>query len=111
MIESGLKSFRAVQERVLGKEITYIHQGEEYRVIAVLGKTIFRTQDDYGAYIRYEARDFIVKAGLLNFEPESGDKIICLGSTYEVLAPHGESVSRWSDPEKTALRIHTKEVL
>lgn len=111
MIESGLLSLRAAQERVIGKKITYIHRGDEYRIIAVLGKTIFRTQDDYGTFVRYEARDFIVRAGLLNFEPEAGDKIKCLGSTYEVLAPQGESVSRWSDPQKTALRIHTKEVL
>ena len=27
---------------------------------------------------------------------------------YEVLAPNGEPVWRWSDPYRTALRVHTK---
>lgn len=110
MLESAARSLREAQLLSAASDIVYRHHGGTLSLKAVAGRTVFRTSDDSGAYVRTETRDFIVPAGLLDFEPEVGDEIVFAGSVYEVLAPGGESVWRWSDRFKTALRIHTKEI-
>jgi hypothetical protein len=42
--------------------------------------------------------------------PLRGDKIGDDGLVYEVMAPAGQQVWRWSDPFGKAYRIHTKKV-
>ena len=108
MIGSALESLRRIQSDVLSMPIIYRHNGREIHLSAVLGKTVFRSTDEYGTWMRTESRDFIVPAGKLDFEPERGDVIVLSGSEYEVLAPAGEPVWRWSDPYRTAMRIHSK---
>ena len=53
------------------------------------------------------SRDGAAKAEL-GLGPEKGDVSWCDGGEYEVLAPNGEPVWRWSDPHRTAMRIHAK---
>ena len=67
-----------------------------------------RSTDVDGIWTRVETRDFIVGKALIDFEPQVGDEIEFLGSTYEVLAPSGEPAWRWSDAFHTAYRIHAK---
>lgn len=108
MIGSAVKSLRDIQSGVLSRPVVYKRGGTELNVSAVPGRTVFRSSNEYGAWVRTETRDFIVPAGELDLEPETGDVIVFDGEEYEVLAPAGEPVWRWSDPYRTAKRVHTK---
>ena len=108
MIETGMDALRAAQIDALATDAVYRRGADERSVKAVLGRTVFRSQNDYGAWVRTESRDFIVTAEQLDIEPQAGDEIVYQGDVYEGLAPSGEPVWRWSDPQQTALRIHTK---
>ena len=52
--------------------------------------------------------DFIIQADEMEFDPEPGDLILADGRLYEVMNLGGEAW-RWSDPFRTAYRIHTKD--
>lgn len=108
MIGSAVKSLRDIQSNALSHPARYRHGERELTVSVVPGKTVFRSSNEYGGWIRTESRDFIISAGQFDFEPEKGDAIVFAGEEYEVLAPAGEPVWRWSDPYRTAMRIHTK---
>jgi len=73
---------------------------------ACIGSTLFRTENEYGVTIRERSVDFLVAAP--GFIPERGDEIRWDGNKYEVLAPNGEPVWRFSDNFGKSLRIHTK---
>ena len=108
MIGSAVKSLRDIQSGVLSRPVVYKRGGTEFNVSAVPGRTVFRSSNEYGAWVRTETRDFIVPKELLPFEPQVGDEVEFLGATYEVLAPNGEPAWRWSDAFHTAYRIHAK---
>ena len=109
MIKSAVEHLRAIQMQSLAVEIGYTPiGGGELSVRAVVGRTVFRSTDVDGIWTRIETRDFIVGKALIDFEPQVGDEIEFLGSTYEVLAPSGEPAWRWSDAFHTAYRIHAK---
>lgn len=76
---------------------------------AVVGRTVFRAEDSYGIVTRTESRDFIVRAEAMPEEPRKGDSFVWKDTVYEVLAPNGEPVWRWSDGYRNTRRIHTKE--
>src|SRR5574344_579045 len=109
VLSEAMNALRATEEQWFGEEIDYVPlDGVRYKVTAVPGRTVFRQQNEYGAFVRTETRDFIVKRESLAAEPRKGDEIVDGGKTYEVLAPNGEPAWRWSDPTHTAYRIHTK---
>lgn len=108
MIRAGIAALRAAQLDALAVDATYRHGSSAKSVRAVVGRTVFRSANDYGAWIRTQAWDFIVPEGQLDGEPEAGDVIEFDGDGYEVLAPNGEPAWRWSDPCRSAKRIHTK---
>ena len=68
MIGSALESLRRIQSDVLSRPIIYRHNGREIHLSAVLGKTVFRSTDEYGTWMRTESRDFIVppESSILN---------------------------------------------
>ena len=109
MIKSGIEALRAIQMANVASDVVYRRLGgEALTVKAVVGRTVFRSTDESGIWTRIETRDFIVGKALIDFEPQVGDEIEFLGSTYEVLAPSGEPAWRWSDTFHTAYRIHAK---
>ena len=109
MIKSGIEALRAIQMANVASDVVYRRLGgEALTVKAVVGRTVFRSTDESGIWTRIETRDFIVGKALIDFEPQVGDEIEFLGSTYEVLAPSGEPAWRWSDAFHTAYRIHAK---
>lgn len=110
MLESAINALREVQANILSHRVAYMRGGEGGYVRATIGRTIFRTTNEYGSWVRTESQDFIFRKGELDLVPQVGDIIIFDGSEYEVLAPHGESVWRWSDPYHSAIRVHTKLV-
>ena len=91
MLRNAIDALRAAEEEWFGEEIAYVPLGGvRYEVAAVPGRTVFRQQNEYGAYVRTETRDFIVRREHLAAEPQKGDEIVYGGKTYEVLAPNGE---------------------
>lgn len=97
--------------RTLAVPVTYERRsGRQIPVNATLGRTLFRAENEYGITVRIESRDFLISASELTDEPERGDVVIYNGRRYEVLAPNGEPVWRWSEPYQRTRRIHTKDV-
>lgn len=88
-------------------------------LLATVGRTQFETTDDNGVVEAWESRDFIVsKSDMVlsstAIEPARGDRITQTlnGATcvFEVMAPAGQPVWRWSDSRRYRMRIHTKLV-
>ncbi len=109
MLREAISALRDAESDCFGEEIQYAPTGgEPYGVTAVPGRTVFSQRNEYGLYVRVETRDFIIRREQLAAEPQRGDEIVFDSRRYEVLAPGGEPVWRWSDPMHTAYRIHTK---
>lgn len=105
--------------RHLSRLVTYRRGTLAAEVVATIGKTVFRVDDQYGGQIRSESRDYLVLAADLVLGgnamlPQRGDQIReTVGDTvfvYEVLAPGDEPCFRFSDPYRQTLRIHTKQI-
>ena len=109
MLKSGIDALRAIQMANIASDVVYRRLGGETAAIkAVVGRTVFRSMNEYGAWVRTETRDFIIPAGQLDLEPQTGDEVVFDGGVYEVLAQYNEPVWRWSDPYRKAIRVHTK---
>ena len=52
MIRSGIDALRSAQLDVLSTDVTYRRGGMETSVKAVVGRTVFRSTNDYGAWVR-----------------------------------------------------------
>ena len=111
LLESASKWLDAQRRENLSVSIIYHpKKGGSSEILATLGRTLFRTENQYGITTRIESRDFLVLADDLPNDPERGDTIIYNGCRYEVLAPNGEPVWRWSGAYHSTRRIHTKEI-
>ena len=109
MLSEGMAALRSAESEWFGEQIVYRRSdGVSYEIVAVPGQTRFHARNDSGVFISQQVRDFIVRPGEIAGEPVQGDEIVFQGEVYEVLAPNGEPVWRWSDPLRTAMRIHTK---
>jgi len=110
MLEQASAWLEARRLRELSVPAVYVRRnGEQIPVNVTPGRTVFRAEDQYGVTVRIESRDFLIAASELSNEPEQGDSIIYNGFRYEVLAPNGEPVWRWSGTCHWTRRIHTKE--
>ena len=110
MLEEAAKWISAQTLAHLSVPVLYrARGGEETRLDAVVGSTVFRAEDGGGMVVETETRDFIVPAAALPAEPARGDSIVWRGTVYAVLAPDGSPCWRWSDGYRTMKRIHTKE--
>ena len=88
-------------------------QVTEATVNATYGRTSYEVEDDYGLRVGAEVTDFLILADELVTmfgEPRAGDRIVADGRAFEVLALGGQGHWRWSDPYRTTMRIHAKEV-
>ena len=111
LLENAAAWLNDQREECLSVPIEYrFRSGGSVGLTASVGRTLFRAENEYGVTIRVESRDFLVSAEKLPDEPQSGDRIVHAGRVYEVLAPNGEPVWRWSGPQHVTRRIHTKEI-
>ena len=109
LLEAGAAWLADQLQESLSVPVEYICRGGEgVPVKATIGRTLFRAEDQYGITTRVESRDFLILADDLPVTPARGDVIIFDGCRYEVLAPNGEPVWRWSGTENLVRRIHTK---
>ena len=111
ILESSAEWLDQKREECLSVPIIYLFKdGGSLELTATIGRTLFRAENEYGVTIRVESRDFLISTGKLSAPPQRGDRIIYAGRRYEVLAPNGEPVWRWSGTGQLVRRIHTKEI-
>jgi len=119
LLERASAWLHGQRARHLARLVTYRRDAESVELAATVGETVFRIDDGAGALLRVESRDYLVTAADLVLGgspavPQRGDRIRETQGTrvfvYEVMAPGDEPHWRWSDPYRTTLRIHTKQV-
>lgn len=74
---------------------------------AKIGKTLFRTEDQYGVSVRTMQIDFITCEDDFSATPEVGDMIQYDGKKFQICAPNDEPCWRWHITGKQK-RIHAK---
>ena len=110
MLESAAQWLRDQTLDHLSVAVEYCPKdGDSKTIRAVIGTTLFQSENDYGIVTSTESRDFMVSAEELPDEPRRGDVIVWHATRYEVLAPGSEPCWRWSDAFHLIRRIHTKE--
>lgn len=111
MLEDAANWLNQQREECLSVSVTYQPKnGTPVPVTAAVGRTLFRAENEYGVTVRTESRDFLISVSELPAEPQRGDRIVYANRQYEVLAPNGEPVWRWSGSQMVTRRIHTKEI-
>lgn len=99
------------------------HRANRSKIIdtAWMGRTPFRVNEEVEgrAKIEWQERDYLIPVADLKIDgvlikPQLGDWIeqiipaVANPNTYKVSAPQGEQIWRYSDPQETVFRIHTK---
>ena len=113
LLRSGSQWLEQMRTAHMTSPVEYRTPGsppDSYTVNATYGKTDYEVTNDYGATIRTHVIDFLIMGEELNLEPKPGDAIVADGQKYEVMNLAGEGCWRWSDPYRTTLRIHTKDI-
>ena len=122
LLKTGSEWLENQRTEHMTRPVTYGRGTEALEgVLATVGRTVFRVDTGYGQSERSEARDYLILAAVLILVvdedpvlPEPGDQIVEVAGgkayTYEVMAPGGEPVWRYSDLYRKTLRIHTKLV-
>ena len=90
--------------------VEYRRDAQTINVHATFGETRFDVEDSSGATVGSHVWDFLILDAGLGLKPEPGDEIVVDGQVYEVMNLASEGCWRWSDPYRTTLRIHTREM-
>jgi hypothetical protein len=110
LLRQGSQWLEQQRDAFCSSPVTYLRDIVSYPVNATFGRTNYEVADDYGATIQTHVVDFLILAESLPFEPEPADVIVADDRKYEVMNLGGEGCWRWSDPYRTTMRIHTKDV-
>jgi hypothetical protein len=93
--------------------VTYRRGETEAALDATFGRTEYQVEDDFGVVVAAHVTDFLVataEPAPVFGEPQPGDRIVADGVAYEVMSLGNQGHWRWSDPYRTTMRIHTKDV-
>jgi hypothetical protein len=113
LLRQGSEWLESMRERHCSSQVTYRREAVELVVNATFGRTEYEVEDDYGLRVGAQVTDFLILADDLSptfDEPEAGDQIVADGRLYEVMPLSGQGHWRWSDPYRTTMRIHTKDM-
>jgi len=120
VLRNGLSWLTAILQQQAAVSVTYRRGSDETAgITAIVGRTEFEATDDEGGVLRSQSRDYLIAPADLVIDgsqtlPNVGDKILeTVGSEthlYEVLTLGVEGHWRWSDPFRTLMRIHTRQV-
>ena len=111
MLQAGSAWLSGQQRSYCSTPVEYRRGVDSHTVEAVLGQTNYDVVDEYGGRVGAQVADFLVRAEAFPFDtPQPGDQIVYDGVVYEVMDLAGQGHWRWSDPDRTMLRIHTREV-
>ncbi len=117
MLQNGSAWLENQRVKRCSRKVIYARGSATVEVNATTGRTIFVVNDDYGAQVRTESRDYLILAAELLLAgnqalPEVGDQVREQAGSqtfvYEVVAPGGEPHFRYSDSYRQTLRVHTK---
>jgi hypothetical protein len=114
LLGSGAAWLERQRDTFLTRMVRYRRGTDEIPVRATIGRTVFEVATLGGVIERIEARDYLIpaKALIVFGSPHRGDVVSEVADgirhLYEVLAPGREPHWRWSDPNRTLYRIHTK---
>jgi hypothetical protein len=115
------QAFERLNQRLkdrVGKQIIYHAGNNSINITTVIGRTAFRIRDWNVSRLLWSDRDYFVNVDDLvingvKIQPARGhwfEEITPQSTeTFEVSAPDGEQTWRYSDPEQTVYRIHTKK--
>lgn len=117
--DAAAAAFAALQV-LEGVPVLYCRGGESCSVTALVGRTIAEIDDVSGLVLeRIESRDYMIAAvdlviGSQRVTPQSGDQVkeVIGGvpTTWELTQVGIEPCFRFSDPDCTVVRVHTKRV-
>jgi len=113
LLRQGSQWLGSMLGRHAASPVTYRRGETELEVNVTFGRTEYEVEDDYGLRVGTEVTDFLVLGADLSptfGEPEAGDQIVADGVVHEVMSLAGQGHWRWSDPHRTTMRIHAKEV-
>ena len=104
--------FQGVRTQFASGPVTYVSGTNQATVNATVGRSNFNIDQDDGAQIIVQSRDYLILASDLQAEPQPGDQVIeVTGSstnTYEVARFGAEPCWRWADSFFKTRRVHTK---
>lgn len=109
LLEAGSQWLAGLSTKV----IAYSRGSESIDITATPGTTDLQVVDTGGFVTSFHAADFIFPTAALDFgagavEPAVGDRITWKGCIYEVQNVPGARHFRYTDPDRTAIRVHTK---
>ena len=111
LLRDGLRWLDQQRQAHCSSAVTYSRGSTTATVMATYGRTEFEGLDDGGFRVTAHVIDFLITADAMPVDaPRVGDTITADSVTYEVMNLPGDGCWRWSDPYRTTLRIHTKEV-
>lgn len=118
MLAKAVERLQALQQTSAATPITYRRSRSSLAFSATRGQSTFTDQDDMGV-LTIVTSDFIFPVSLIQslttstslVEPKAGDVIEVAGQgVYEVLGSDNEPPFRYSDPARTQVRVHTKQI-
>jgi hypothetical protein len=111
LLKTGSDWLEQMRTAHCSSPVTYKRDAQALEINVTLGRTDYEVATEGGLNVGAHAWDFLILADDLGFEPESGDIIEADGQRYEVMALGDDTKGwRWSDPYRTTVRIHTKEI-
>jgi hypothetical protein len=118
MLQQGLAYLTQALKASASQTVTYVRGTQSVDVQAVLGSKLLKIDDGFGGLrIQWTDMDFLIPGADLTFDgdpiiPHRGDLIyLPIGDQiqqFEVVPFGNEPPWRWSDPNQTMVRIHTK---
>lgn len=86
----------------------FIESSGTVSLTAVPTNSRFQMVNEVGSVIEeLNIRDWLVQYEDLGRYPQLGDRISGSGYTYDISAPDGQEVWRWTDAHQTLMRIHS----
>jgi len=113
LLKQGSQWLAGVLNQHAASPVTYRRGETEAPISATFGRTEYEVEDEFGLRIAAHATDFLIVAADFEptfGEPEPGDQIMADGQVHEVLDLAGQGHWRWSDPHRTTMRIHAKQI-
>lgn len=119
LMSRGMDFLNRTLNAAAGVDVTYSRAAASVTLTATVGRTVFRRNEQGGAAVEFGERDYLITAADLILsgvavEPAEGDRITetinGVAVTFRVVPVLGEPAWRWSDPSRTAYRVHVKRV-
>lgn len=113
MLRAGSDWLEKMRSKHCTSSITYQRGALSGTFFSTFARTDYEVDDDLGFRVGIQMVDFLILASDFTptfGSPEVADRIVADGVTYEVMSLAGQGTWRWSDPYRTTMRIHVKEV-